>query len=102
MILMIFMQAYIYFSKSPINGDGDLFRYVLVNIDIFSKYLWCYFMQHKTSDEIIDCYRRIFQDRKPRKIWFDQERSVFSRKSQAFFIENNVIYIIPIVKLHHR
>ena len=74
------------FSKSPINK----YKYCLVNIDVFSKYLWSFLITDKSTENIIECYKMIFNDRKPSKLWWDQEKSVFSKKSQDFFNENNV------------
>jgi hypothetical protein len=68
--------------------------YVLVNIDIFSKYAWIFFIKNKTPEEIIKCYKEIFKDRKPELLWWDNEKSIDSNKFKSFLEENKV-------KLYH-
>ena len=73
------------FTHSPISGKGSQkFRYVLVNMDVFSKYAWIFFMPTKETDNLIDCYKQIFQKRKPKYLWWDQERGIFSDKFKKF------------------
>ncbi len=78
------------FSKDPIYNGNRKYTYCLVNIDVFSKFLWCFMIKDKSTENIIECYKLIFTNRKPEKMWWDMEKSVFSKKSQEFFTENKV------------
>ena len=40
--------------------------------------------------EIKSCFQKIFNERKPKYIWSDQESSFFSKEMQQFFKDNNV------------
>ena len=66
------------------------YKYILTNIDIFSKYAWVFFIKSKTIKEIKSCFQKIFKERKPKYIWSDQESSFFSKKMLKFFEDNNV------------
>ena len=66
------------------------YKYIFTNIDIFSKYAWSFPLTTKTIKEIKSCFQKIFNERKPKYIWSDQESSFFSKEMQQFFKDNNV------------
>ena len=66
------------------------YKYIFTNIDIFSKYAWSFPLKTKTIKEIKSCFQKIFNERKPKYIWSDQESSFFSKEMQQFFKDNNV------------
>ena len=66
------------------------YKYIFTNIDIFSKYAWSFPLKTKTIKEIKSCFQKIFNKRKPKYIWSDQESSFFSKEMQQFFKDNNV------------
>ena len=66
------------------------YKYIFTNIDIFSKYSWSFPLKTKTIKEIKSCFEKIFNERKPKYIWSDQESSFFSKEMLQFFKDNNV------------
>ena len=66
------------------------YKYIFTNIDIFSKYAWSFPLKTKTIKEIKSCFQKIFNERKPKYIWSDQESAFFSKEMLQFFKENNV------------
>ena len=66
------------------------YKYIFTNIDIFSKYSWSFPLKTKTIKEIKSCFQKIFNERKPKYIWSDQESSFFSKEMLQFFKDNNV------------
>jgi len=90
----IFASDLIDFSKDPIIYRKAKYNYILVVIDCYTKYCWCYMIRHKTSDELINCYEQLFKIAKPEYIWFDMEKAVDSKKFKEFLEKNNV-------KLYH-
>ena len=66
------------------------YKYIFTNIDIFSKYAWSFPLKTKTIKEIKSCFQKIFNERKPKYIWSDQESSFFSKEMLQFFKDNNV------------
>ena len=66
------------------------YKYIFTNIDIFSKYAWCFPIKSKTIKDIKPCFEKIFKERKPKYLWSDQESSFFSKEMLKFFEDNNV------------
>ena len=66
------------------------YKYIFTNIDIFSKYAWSFSLKTKTIKEIKSCFQKIFNERKPKYIWSDQESAFFSKEMIQFFKDNNV------------
>ena len=66
------------------------YKYIFTNIDIFSKYAWSFPLKTKTIKEIKSCFQKIFNERKPKYIWGDQESAFFSKEMLQFFKDNNV------------
>ena len=82
------------FSKDPIYYKRFRYNYVLVIIDCFSKFCWCFIIKHKTPEKIINCYESLFETVKPEYLWWDMEKAVDSKKFSNFIKEQNV-------KLYH-
>ena len=66
------------------------YKFIFTNIDIFSKYAWSFPLKTKTIKEIKSCFQKIFNERKPKYIWSDQESAFFSKEMLQFFTDNNV------------
>jgi len=86
----IFAADLMDFSKEPLKQGS----YVLVVIDVFSKYCWIEYMKNKNIDSCIDAFKKVFKERKPKLLWMDQERSVDSKRFGEFLTEYQV-------KLYH-
>ena len=79
---LVDMQKYFRMNKG--------YKYIFVNIDIFSKYAWSFPIKSKTIKDIKPCFEKIFKERKPKYIWSDQESSFFSKEMLKFFEDNNI------------
>ena len=55
------------------------YKYIFTNIDISSKYAYAFPLKTKTIKEIKSCFQKIFNERKPKYIWSDQESAFFSK-----------------------
>jgi hypothetical protein len=72
------------FSKDPLYYRKKKYTFVLVNIDIFSKFCWCIVVPNKDVEHLIWAYEQIFKERTPKKLWFDREKAVDSKKFNEF------------------
>ena len=63
---LIDMQA---FSK-----DNNGIKYLLIVIDIFSKFVWIVLLKRKTGQEIANAFSSILKERRPSKTWVDRGR----------------------------
>lgn len=83
------------FSKDKIKYKHTVYNYMLVVVDCFSKFCWCFMIKRKTPEELITCYEQIFNEVGcPTYIWFDMEKAVDSNKFIEFLTKHDV-------KLYH-
>ncbi|VDH97045.1 Hypothetical predicted protein [Mytilus galloprovincialis] len=47
--------------------ENENFKYVLVVVDCFSRYLWLQPLKNKTGDEVTSAFKKIFTEVKPEK-----------------------------------
>ena len=75
----------------PENNRG--YRYVLVTIDIFSKFGWTVPLKNKSAQTIKDSFENILTNskRKPNLIESDRGREFYNNKFQDFLNKNNII-----------
>ena len=66
------------------------YKYILTNIDVFSKYAYAYPLKSKKIHDIKPCFEKIFKNNKPKYIWSDKEPAFLSKEMQQFFKDNNV------------
>ena len=66
------------------------YKYILTNIDVFSKYAYTYPLKSKKIHDIKLCFEKIFKNNKPKYIWSDKEPAFLSKEMQQFFKDNNV------------
>ena len=51
--------------------DGS-YQYILTVVDVFSKYAWAVPIKRKTGEEISNAFKRLFKERKPKKLHTDK------------------------------
>ena len=71
---LIDMQA---FSK-----DNNGIKYLLIVIDIFSKFVWIISRKRKTGQEVANAFSRILKERRPSKTWVDRGREFYNKDVQ--------------------
>ena len=55
-------------------------KYLLCEIDLFSKYAWVVPIKNKKGISIVDAFQKILKEsnRKPNKIWVDKENEIYN------------------------
>lgn len=72
------------------NGNN---KYILVAIDILSKFTWCEPLKNKTGKCIVQGFQKIFkQGRKPEKLQTDHGKEFLNKQFQTFLKKNNVLF----------
>ena len=66
------------------------FRYILMVIDVFSKYGWGVPLKTKTGIEVASALRTIFKKDKPAKLWVDKGREFYNKEVSALLKKNNI------------
>ena len=60
-------------DMSSISKDNDNYKYVLIVVDTFSKFLWALPLKNKTSQSVSEAFKQIFSTgRKPRRLRTDK------------------------------
>ena len=66
------------------------FKYLLCDIDLFSKYAWVISIKDKKGTSIVDAFKKIISKRKPNKIWVDQGSEFYNNTFKDFLKINNI------------
>lgn len=74
--------------------ENDFYRYILVVLDVFSKYLWLHSLKTKTGEEVSTALRKIYQHVKPEKLRTDKDQCFLSKKSQTVFKELGIRHFV--------
>ena len=76
---------------SKFSKQNKHFKYLLVVIDVFSKFLWVRMLKTKTGFEVANAFREIFKEgRKPGKIWSDKGTEFVNRIMSKLLKEENI------------
>ena len=62
--------------------DNNGIKYLLTVIDIFSKFVWIMPLNRKTRQEVANAFSRILKERRPSKIWVDNDREFYNKDVQ--------------------
>ena len=67
------------------------FKYLLCATDLFSKYVWVIPIKDKKGTSIVDAFKKIIsQERKPKKIWVDQDSEFYNNTFKHFLKMINI------------
>ena len=76
-------------QSTPKFNDG--YRYLLVCIDVFSKYAWVVPWKNKTGLSLVDAFKTILSSgRKPKKIITDQGTEFFNKHFKALLKDEDI------------
>ena len=75
--------------------DNDGYKYLLVVIDIFSRFAWAEPLKDKTANEIISAFDKILSDgRIPRWLRTDAAKDFTSNKFQDYVKSKNIVHFV--------
>ena len=66
------------------------YKYILMIIDIFSKYGWALPLKTKTGKEVATALKTIFKKEKPSKVWVDRGKEFYNTYVSKVLKENNI------------
>ena len=64
--------------------DNDQFRYLVCVIDVFSKFAWVVPIYNKTGSSLIQAFKTILKDRKPKALQTDKGSEFKNKEFQKF------------------
>ena len=65
-------------------------KYLLMVIDVFSKFGWIHPLKDKRGQTVADAFRSIFPKRKPKKLWTDKGSEFFNGIMKDLLHKNGV------------
>ena len=75
--------------------DNDGYKYLLVVIDIFSRYSWVEPLKDKTALQIVNAFDKILSGgRIPKRLRTDAAKDFTSEKFQTFVRGNNIVHFV--------
>ena len=85
------LASFIYYAD-----DNDGYKYLLVVIDIFSRYAWVEPVKDKTAKEIVRAFDKIIQEgRIPKRLRSDAAKDFTSEQFQKYVKSKNIIHFVP-------
>ena len=66
-------------DMSALSKDNKGFNFLLLVIDIFSKYGWIIPLKDKKGKTVADALKTIFEERKPKKLWTDKGKEFYNK-----------------------
>ena len=69
---------------------NDDFKYVVMVIDVFSKYGWAVPIKYKTGEEVRNALESIFKKATPHKIWSDDGNEFWNVKVKRLLQKHNI------------
>ena len=73
-----------------LSKENDNFKYVVMVIDVFSKYGWAIPIKYKTGEEVKTALESIFTQQTPRKIWSDAGNEFYNNKVKRLLQKHNI------------
>ena len=66
-------------DMTALNKDNKRINFLLLVIDIFSKYGWIIPLKNKKGETVANALKIIFKERKPEKLWTDKGREFYNK-----------------------
>ena len=66
------------------------YKYLLMMLDLFSKYGWIVPLKTKTGLEVSKAFESIFKKGKPKKLWVDKGKEYYNKNMLDLLAKNNI------------
>ena len=66
------------------------YRYILMIIDVFSKYGWAVPLKYKRGTEVESALRKIFKKNKCKKLWVDSGTEFYNKNVHKLLKDNDI------------
>ena len=73
-----------------LQADNDGYKYLFVNIDVFSKFAIVYPLKNKSAQTVKNAFIKAIKQRKPKTIQTDRGTEYFNRVLQNWFKQKNI------------
>ena len=66
------------------------YKYLLMVLDLFSKYGWIVPLKTKTGSEVSGTFKSIFKKNKPKELWVDEGKEYYNKNVKDLLAKNNI------------
>ena len=77
-------------DMSPFSRSNTGYKYLLIVIDVSSKYGWIVPLKTKTGKEVANAFRKLFANTVPSSFWTDKGTEFSKQQLKAVLTANNV------------
>ena len=77
-------------DMSTLKGYNQGYNYLLLVIDIFSKYGWIVPLKNEEGKPVAEALKTIFKERKPEKLWTDKGKEFYNKDVKGLIKEDSV------------
>ena len=74
-------------AHSKVNGG---YKYVLMVIDVFSKYGWGVPLKTKTAVAVTEAFETLFKDHTPKKLWVDEGKEFYNQNLESVLKKHDI------------
>ena len=75
----------------PLAKYNKGYKYLLMVIDVFSKYGWIVPLKTKTGKAVTEGFKKVFSDRVPSRLWVDKGKEFYNKTLQSLLDREKVI-----------
>ena len=76
------------------------FKYIVIFIDLFSRFLWAEPIKTKTAKEMLRVMKIVFKERKPQSLRSDQGKEYMNKEVQQYLKGKNINHFVAYNELH--
>ena len=73
-----------------LSKQNDGYKYILMVMDVFSKYGWAEPLKFKTAAEVNKALEKIFRDKIPKRIWADRGTEFWNKDVGKLLLKHNI------------
>jgi hypothetical protein len=66
-------------DMSNLSTDNDGYKFILVVVDIFSRFAWCRLLKTKNATEVWSAFQTILDEQQPKNIWVDKGTEFYNK-----------------------
>ncbi|CAH1382413.1 unnamed protein product [Tenebrio molitor] len=74
----------------PYSGENNGFKYILVVINCFSKFVWAFPLKTKTGYEVVENMEKVFKQQQPKNLQTDMGKEFFNKTFQLLMKKYNI------------
>ena len=78
-------------EMQPFSRFNKGYKYLLMVIDVFSKYGWIIPLKTKTGAAVTTAFKELFKDKTPTRLWTDKGKEFYNKSMKELLQKNRVI-----------